>query len=323
MKLSVALCTFNGGRFLPVQLASLAAQTRPPDELVACDDASTDGTADCLRSFAPGRFPVRVVANPTRLGTAANFTRAFGLCTGDVILSCDQDDYWLPKKLARIEAAFADPRVGLVFSDAWLLDGTADVSRPHRTAWQSLPFTSTARRQFVAGGGPRVLLRYNVVTGAAMAFRADLRAVILPIPDEWVPDAWVAFLAAAVADVKLLPEPSIAYRGHAGQQVGLSRRTLARQLRAAFGGRDKAFFDGAAARFDQLAGRLWLHRHLLRDPAVLDLVREKAAMARTQAAMRGTPRWGRGTAAVSELLAGRYHRFDHGVRAFLADLLGP
>jgi glycosyltransferase involved in cell wall biosynthesis len=264
-----------------------------------------------------------VAVNPTRLGTAANFNRAFGLCTGDVILSCDQDDYWFQHKLARFEAAFADPNVGLVFSDAWLLDGAADVFRPPRTAWQTLPFHYLARRRFAAGGGPRVLLRYNVVTGAAMAFRADLRDVILPIPDEWVPDAWVAFLASAVADVRLIPEPLIGYRRHETQQIGLSRRTLVRQLRAAFGGRDQTYFASVAARYDQLAERLGLHRHMLRDPAVIELVREKAAMARTQAAMRGANRLDRAADAVGELLAGRYHRFDHGVRAFLADLLGP
>ena len=319
MKLSVALCTFNGGRFLPAQLRSLAEQTRPPDELVACDDASADNTVAILNAFAAGAsFPVRVVVNPTRLGTAGNFSQAFGLCTGDVIFPCDQDDVWLPEKLARFAA---EPFPGLVFSDAWLAD--ADLVRTGRTAWQDLPFTSAMRRAVAAGSGMRVLLRYNVVTGTAMAFRADLRDVILPIPDAWVPDAWVAFLAATVAEVKLLPEQMTVYRRHGGQQVGLSRRTLARQLRASFGGRDRPFFDAMATRFDLLAERLEQHRSWIRDPTIIGLVREKAMMAWTQAAMRGANRWGRVAAATYELFAGRYHRFDHGIRAFLTDVAGP
>ncbi|MBN9522205.1 glycosyltransferase, partial [bacterium] len=52
MRLSVALCTFNGERFLPDQLASIRAQERLPDELVACDDGSTDHTIELLRAFA-------------------------------------------------------------------------------------------------------------------------------------------------------------------------------------------------------------------------------------------------------------------------------
>ena len=51
-KLSVALCTCDGERFLPRQLASMLQQTRLPDELIVCDDRSTDGTLAVLRAFA-------------------------------------------------------------------------------------------------------------------------------------------------------------------------------------------------------------------------------------------------------------------------------
>ena len=49
---SIALCTYNGARFLPAQLESILRQTRLPDELIACDDGSTDGTLELLRDFA-------------------------------------------------------------------------------------------------------------------------------------------------------------------------------------------------------------------------------------------------------------------------------
>jgi len=44
LRISVAMCTFNGGRYLEEQLESIGAQTRPPCELVVCDDGSTDAT---------------------------------------------------------------------------------------------------------------------------------------------------------------------------------------------------------------------------------------------------------------------------------------
>ena len=51
-RISVALCTYNGGRYLEAQLESISAQTRQPAELVACDDGSTDDTLAILERFA-------------------------------------------------------------------------------------------------------------------------------------------------------------------------------------------------------------------------------------------------------------------------------
>ncbi len=51
MKLSIGMCTYNGARYLQEQLASIAAQTRLPDELVVCDDCSSDGTRAILEEF--------------------------------------------------------------------------------------------------------------------------------------------------------------------------------------------------------------------------------------------------------------------------------
>ncbi|MCW3059170.1 MAG: Alpha-L-Rha alpha,3-L-rhamnosyltransferase, partial [Capsulimonas sp.] len=69
MKISIALCTYNGARFLPEQLASIAAQTRPPDELIVCDDRSKDDTVDIIRRFAKTvGFPVSLHINDENLG---------------------------------------------------------------------------------------------------------------------------------------------------------------------------------------------------------------------------------------------------------------
>ncbi len=90
---SVAMCTFNGGRFLAEQLESIASQTRLPYELVACDDHSTDDTIAILKAFqANAPFPVQIVQNAMRMGSTRNFDQAIGMCSGDFIALCDQDD---------------------------------------------------------------------------------------------------------------------------------------------------------------------------------------------------------------------------------------
>src|SRR5688572_4651531 len=121
------MCTYNGEAYLLAQLQSIAAQTSPPDELVICDDGSTDATVDIAQAFAAGvPFPVRLYTNERTVGSTKNFEKAIGLCTGDVIALADQDDVWRPEKLARIAAALAAaPDVGLVFSDADVVDAAS------------------------------------------------------------------------------------------------------------------------------------------------------------------------------------------------------
>ena len=113
---SVALCTYNGERFLSQQLESLAAQTVLPDELVICDDASSDGSIRILEVFAKNApFIVRIFKNPKNLGYIKNFEQAIGLCSMDVIFLCDQDDYWESEKLNQVLKVFdTEEDVGMV-----------------------------------------------------------------------------------------------------------------------------------------------------------------------------------------------------------------
>jgi glycosyltransferase involved in cell wall biosynthesis len=93
LRISVAMCTFNGGRYLEEQLESIGAQTRPPCELVVCDDGSKDGTISILKRFeANAPFPVRIVQNGIRMGSTRNFDQAIGMARGEFIALCDQDD---------------------------------------------------------------------------------------------------------------------------------------------------------------------------------------------------------------------------------------
>ena len=98
MRISIALTTFNGERFLKEQLDSLYAQTILPDEIVVCDDASTDHTQTILEEYHK-QHGLKYHINPKSLGVNNNFFKAISLCQGDYILICDQDDIWLPNKV--------------------------------------------------------------------------------------------------------------------------------------------------------------------------------------------------------------------------------
>ena len=226
-KFSVAMCTYNGARFIGEQLASIAAQTRLPDELVVCDDRSTDRTVECIREFVRNApFPVRLIQNEKNLGSTKNFERAIDLCTGDFIALADQDDVWLPEKLHRLESALTNENTALAFTDGEVVDETL---RPlGQRVWQTIRFGEDEQKLVHKARAFAVLLDHNVVTGAAMALKAGFKELILPIPNDLVHDGipvlhdwWAALLAAAVAEISFIPESLFKYRQHSTQQMGV------------------------------------------------------------------------------------------------------
>ncbi len=226
-RISIALCTYNGERFLPAQLASMLEQTRLPDELVLCDDGSTDRTLDIAAEFAAtAPFPVRIVRNAVNLGSNRNFEQAIGLCTGDLIALSDQDDIWARKRLARSEQALAaHPECGLVFSDALVIDD--DGQPTGTTLWRNFKFTPQLRRQLRLGNYTP-LARFRFITGATVMFRAVHRPYLFPILGEWIHDGWIALMIACLSGICFVPEPLVRYRRHSSQQVGLGNRKLRR-----------------------------------------------------------------------------------------------
>lgn len=229
-QIAVVMCTYNGELYLREQLKSIADQSRLPDYMIIADDGSCDRSVEISREFA-GRtaFPVDVVVNRDNLGYAKNFGRAIGLSQGDLIVLSDQDDVWNPEKLLAIERAFEQStQVGLVFSDAEVVDSTL---RPlGYRLWHAADFFSQRQARARQGGAFELFLRGNFVTGATMAFRSRFRDLVLPIPVGVHHDGWIALLIAAVAEVSILPEPLIQYRQHGNNQIGIRKMSLADRL---------------------------------------------------------------------------------------------
>jgi glycosyltransferase involved in cell wall biosynthesis len=221
MKISLALTTYNGEPYLEAQLQSIAEQTRLPDEMVVCDDGSTDRTLAILEAFAASAsFPVRIIRNEVNLGSTRNFEKAAMLCMGEAIAFCDQDDVWLPEKLARCEAALeANPNAGLVFTNAAVVDRA--LNPLGFTMWEAVLFNAERQHRMTHGEAMEVLMERNVVTGACMMFRASVRDLVVPFSAMWVHDAWIAMLVSLFYDVAIVPEPMMLYRQHGNNQIGI------------------------------------------------------------------------------------------------------
>lgn len=260
LTISVAVCAFNGERFLGAQLESIASQDRVPDEVVICDDGSTDGSQEIIRGFAQrSTFPVRFKINERNLGSTKNFEQAISLCHGTIVALADQDDVWYRHKLARIENIFRDSsEIVAVFSDADLID---DNSHPlGGRLWPTFSFNRMEQRQFAAGQALKVLIRHSVVTGATMAFRKEWFDLVAPIPAEQVHDSWISFLLTACGRFEILSEPLMQYRQHAEQQLGPGPLTLRDQTKRARNTGASAYLE-QIERFHQLNERLGDRKH--------------------------------------------------------------
>jgi glycosyltransferase involved in cell wall biosynthesis len=223
-RISVAMCTFNGARYLGSQLDSIAAQTRAPDEVVICDDSSSDETREILSAYAQrAPFSTRVFVNGKNLGSTKNFEKALSRCEGDIVALADQDDIWYPNKLERISDVFGQSsRVVAAFSDADLIDGK---SLPlGQRLWPTFSFSAARQRQFSNGHAFHVLLRQPVVTGAAMAFRRSLFTLLTPFPTGQIHDRWMSLLLALRGAFAVISDALMQYRVHASQQVGTGAR---------------------------------------------------------------------------------------------------
>jgi glycosyltransferase involved in cell wall biosynthesis len=318
MRISVALCTCDGAAHLEAQLRSLTAQQRLPDELIVHDDCSADETPKIIEQFAAAApFPVRWRINPMRLGITANFASAIAAATGDVIACCDQDDVWYPDKLERIAGTFekSDPSApDLVFSDADLVD--ADLRPLGSRLWKSIGFTGGAHRAAECGRLWEVLIRFNAVSGAGMAFLSRWRDLLLPIPDGWMHDGWIGLLLSILGHCRMIEKPLWAYRRHDAQRIGPGPIGWPRQIAIARR-MDVSYFQHAAENFSALLERIG-SRPI--DPEIARVIQSKIQHCRARALIRtaGSP-WPRLIAG--ELFSGRYQSCSLGWKSLAQDLV--
>jgi len=186
-------------------LDSFVAQTRRPDELIICDDGSSDETVKILSAFAKqAPFDVHLQCNPENLGYAKNFSKALSLCTGDLVFLSDQDDVWFPDKIETIVNLAEIDAVNQVFmNDAELTYGNL---RP--TGLTKLGQIRTA------GISERAF-----VMGCCAAIKAGFLKDALPIPGGYgAHDAWIVDLADGLGKRRIIENSLQYYRRHGNNE---------------------------------------------------------------------------------------------------------
>lgn len=202
LTVSLAMATFNGARYINEQLESFSAQTRLPDELIICDDGSSDSTLLVIEEYkkrAP--FAVEIHHNNQNVGYVKNFEKAMSLCSGDVVFLSDQDDVWMPSKIETVTKIFNDnPEVFVVMNDLLIANG--DLSK-------NGPTQLTNMKRFGMGSK-------GFITGCSSAHRKRWQELVLPIPEEApAHDNWVNGIAHELGVVLIIDKPLQLYRRHA------------------------------------------------------------------------------------------------------------
>lgn len=327
--ISIAMCTYNGGKYLQEQLDSIASQTRLPDELVICDDCSNDNTVDIINGFSQEvSFPMRVYINEYNLGITKNFEKAISLCQGNVIALSDQDDVWHPDKLKEIDNYFSlHPKTGALFTDAVVVDEKLKEMSP--SLWKTIKFSEKLQRKVLRGKAYELLVRGNFVTGATMAFREKYKKDIMPIPTNlflqtWVHDGWIALVISAFAEISFINKPLIKYRQHSMNQVGLKGVATKKNFHEKFQSLFKEDHNNNLKLKKEILNHEELLNHLLKIDCIssrrVSLLKQRVDHLHMRVNLPKR-RLGRIFNIVKDLLALKYHRFSGGFRTAIKDLI--
>lgn len=229
MLISVAMCTYNGAKYIEEQLRSILDQTHSVDEIVICDDGSSDETMSIInRIKGETSGPIRTYVNHPNLGVCSNFEKAIKLCKGDIIFLSDQDDIWLPNKVERIVKWFCDnPGKEVVFSNASFIDSEGNDYASDRSLFQVVGMTDKAVNYLEKGFALELFLKNNRATGATMAIRRTIISSLKVDPSATsknakpLHDELISLLAIERDSLGCISVPLTQYRIHSGQDCGM------------------------------------------------------------------------------------------------------
>lgn len=248
---TILMPVLNGARHLDVQLASLAGQSPRPAGLIVSDDGSGDGSRAIIARFAAcSPFPVVMRSGPGR-GATANALSLLATAPDGPLALADQDDLWLPHRLADGTAALRGIREPAIATAPRIVTDAA-LNRRAQTGWStgSATFANALLENLAPG---------NTMTLNAAAARLARDALRSGAPDPAHHDWWLSqIVLGAGGRIVRQPRPGLCYRQHGQNLFGAACGA------AALAGRLIAVLDGTYGQWvRRQALALWQGRHLL------------------------------------------------------------
>jgi glycosyltransferase involved in cell wall biosynthesis len=213
--ISVCMATFNGNKYITLQLESILMQLNEGDEIVIVDDASTDETVQLIKNIQDSR--IKLFENMQNMGVIPSFSRSIYLARGEVIFLSDQDDIWLPNKVKEVMNIFAKKMdTTLCLSDAKIIDGTGSIRK--NTYFQ-------IRGKFTPSLFQNIIK--NRFLGCSISFKSSMKEHILPFPKN-IPahDMWIGIMNLIYGKVAYIDKPLFLYRRHTENVTSMSHAKI-------------------------------------------------------------------------------------------------
>ncbi len=217
----ILLSTYNGEKYLTIQLESILKQDYSNWKLIIRDDGSKDGTLSIIREYAekhPGKI-LLIKDEEGNMGYSASFSKLLRHSSADYIMYCDQDDYWYPEKISTMMAAMIVEEITLpvkahlLFSDVQMVDSEMKVTE------QSF----LRRTNYSAKKGMQIFFLKNYVPGCNMLFNRRLIEQALHTENSIkLHDHWLLLVCSSVGKISCINKPLMQYRMHDNNAIGFT-----------------------------------------------------------------------------------------------------
>lgn len=228
MKISVAMTTYNGERFLQKQLESIRKQNRKVDEVIICDDCSVDATTDIVQQYIK-EYKLnswKLIINNNNLGYIKNFNKAISLTSGDYIFLCDQDDEWEPNKTEKMVESILKVKADVMCSSFVPIDKNSDF----------IPLSDKQKRSnmgLMEDNIPQnglkkieldIIVNRNISPGCTVCFSKDIKKAYIRCNNTVMPHDWmIVLLGACKESLWYFNSRLTRYRLHESNTIGIRK----------------------------------------------------------------------------------------------------
>jgi glycosyltransferase involved in cell wall biosynthesis len=213
MRVSVCMATYNGSKYIEIQLRSVLRQLDHDDEVIIVDDKSVDNTTEIINSFSDSR--IKLLLNEVNLGVVQSFQIAILSASNDCVFLCDQDDVWHQDKVRSFKDVFKNNAdVTLVISNAEIINKDGKGTGVY--------FYKNGIKRSLASN-----LISNSYLGCCMAFRKGAIRRVFPFPaDLPMHDYWLGLNHLLYGKIIYLQNVLMGYRRHENNVTTGKRASL-------------------------------------------------------------------------------------------------
>lgn len=217
--ISVCMATYNGEKYLKMQLDSILKQLSSEDEVIISDDGSTDKTIDLIYEYKKIYNNIKLINGPQK-GVVKNFENALKCAQGDIIFLTDQDDIWVDGKVERVIQEMNSREVDLIIHDACVIDNN-----------EKIIYESFFQYRKSKPGLIKNIIK-NSYLGCCVAFKKRVLEKCLPIPDNIsMHDWWIGIVSERFFSVYFLNEIYLKYRRHGGNVSSFNHYSILKMIK--------------------------------------------------------------------------------------------